>query len=403
MHLKLAPYHVKHVEGFTTKALAFALGLPIYHQEELRDLACTVWCCFTGMRVEDVTGMTMDTIEEAPATAKDPRCIRAILKRTKTDPSGKGPISGRTFIVPCTCLIGLEDVSERAAFVRVLKKNPKCSCIDKCPYKILSDYLRACPTESSTSPLAAAPSLRFMRALTSRGNRTLTCNPLGINEVRLCAGRVNDRLPPDVKISHITGHSGRHTLGSIAMNSNAGEVLTAAATKHKDPKTLTGYVAKQPAVLMGAALHVGAAVKTFAAESGNLAGYASSGLAGTGAATAGHRAAGGFGAVPQIAHAFAHGFDDDRAVLLAPASSSGPSNASDKPGIITFRATHSSMRGPPVPFSQVESSSEDDETSENTTPAPDNKVSEEKKDEATSPPKKKEHSVTKVYNMHFNF
>ena len=59
-----------------------------------------------------------------------------------------------------------------------------------------------------------------------------------------------------------TGKSGRMTFSTIAMNdTTVGGEITAAATKHRDPKTLMGYVAAKPGVLMAAAIEIGKAVK----------------------------------------------------------------------------------------------------------------------------------------------
>jgi len=48
---------------------------------------------------------------------------------------------------------------------------------------------------------------------------------------------------------HPTGHTGRVTLSSIAMNNNVGSVEVAASTKHRDPKSLLGYIRKDDSSL----------------------------------------------------------------------------------------------------------------------------------------------------------
>ena len=55
---------------------------------------------------------------------------------------------------------------------------------------------------------------------------------------------------------HPTGHTGRVTLSSIAMNNNVGSVEVEAATKHRDPKSLLGYIRKDDSSLGAAALGV---------------------------------------------------------------------------------------------------------------------------------------------------
>ena len=59
-----------------------------------------------------------------------------------------------------------------------------------------------------------------------------------------------------LQLMHPTGHTGHVTLSSIAMNNNVGSVEVAAATKHRDPKSLLGYIRKDDSSLGAAALGV---------------------------------------------------------------------------------------------------------------------------------------------------
>ena len=118
-------------------------------------------------------------------------------------------------------------------------------------------FLRECPP-----PNVKYPNPSLFRALTSKGMvRTLTCNPLGIHSIRDLTKLVNERLPVHLQLFNPTGHSGRVTLSSIAMNNNVGSVEVAAATKHRDPKSLLGYIRKDDTSLGTAALGVSNAVK----------------------------------------------------------------------------------------------------------------------------------------------
>ena len=102
----------------------------------------------------------------------------------------------------------------------------------------------------------------MFRGLSAKGlNRTLTCNPLGINSIRDLTRLVNERLPTDLQLTNPSGHSGRVSLSSIAINNNVGSIEVAAATKHKDLKSLLGYVRKDDGVLGSAALGVSEAIK----------------------------------------------------------------------------------------------------------------------------------------------
>lgn len=141
--------------------------------------------------------------------------------------------------------------------MRQLRSNPEVPCIAPCPYHIISLFLRECPSSNANYP---NPSL--FRALTAKGiNRTLTCNPLGISSIRDLTRLVNIRLPLELQIKNPTGHSGRVTLSSIAMNNNVGSVEVCDATKHKDPKSLLGYVRKDDGSLGAAALGISEAIK----------------------------------------------------------------------------------------------------------------------------------------------
>ena len=142
-------------------------------------------------------------------------------------------------------------------FARQLKANDLVPCISTCPYNVITLFLREYPP-----PNLKYPNPSLFRALTSKGdNRTLTCNPLGIHSIRDLTILVNARLPIHLQLTHASGHSGRVTLSSIAMNNKLGSVEVAAATKHKDPKSLLGYIRKDDGSLGAAALGVSNAVK----------------------------------------------------------------------------------------------------------------------------------------------
>jgi hypothetical protein len=69
---------------------------------------------------------------------------------------------------------------------------------------------------------------------------------------------VNARLPEDVvRLKNCSSRTGRVTFASNAMNNGAGAEATSVATKHRDPKTLLGYVAADDRLLMEAALTIG--------------------------------------------------------------------------------------------------------------------------------------------------
>jgi len=75
---------------------------------------------------------------------------------------------------------------------------------------------------------------------------------------------VNARLPEDVRLKNCSSRTGRVTFASNAMNNGAGAEATSVATKHRDPKTLLGYVAADDRrLLMEAALTIGNIIYIF--------------------------------------------------------------------------------------------------------------------------------------------
>ena len=130
-------------------------------------------------------------------------------------------------------------------------------CIAPCPYSFIDKFHRECPVSNLKQEVP-----KLFRALTPKGlNRTLTCFPLEIGKIRDLTRLVNERLPTELQLTNPSGHSGRVSLSSIAINNNVGSIEVAAATKHKDPKSLLGYVRKDDGVLGSAALGVAEAIK----------------------------------------------------------------------------------------------------------------------------------------------
>lgn len=254
--MRATPHFVKKAEGFNEVQLAAILELEIQNHMDLQALACVCVTCFTGIRIEDLHRANSSDISRTPPSNKNPRNWKLILLKTKNDPDGTGPVENRTWVIPCCCLVDLKK-EEKQRFGRQLKVNPEVQCIAPCPYHIISLFLRECPSSNANY---TNPSL--FRALTSKGiNRTLTCNPLGISSIRDLARLVNIRLPLELQIKNPTGHTGRVTLSSIAMNNNVGSVEVCDATKHKDPKSLLGYVRKDDGSLGAAALGISNATK----------------------------------------------------------------------------------------------------------------------------------------------
>ena len=227
---------------------------------ERRDLVVVVTSCYSSLRVEDMHAARFNNFTKQPANQISPRSIVAILDKTKNDKSGTGPIAGRTFVIPCICMP--EAAANKRKWCRVLQENPDANCLDGCPYDILGSYLKDCPTVSKASD----PPLAFIRALPARGDLERRCLARGLlsyNEIMKIPERVNQMLPENVQTkTWATGKLGRMTFSTLAMNAtDVGGEATSMATKHRDPKTLLGYVGSDNALLMRAAQGIGSAMK----------------------------------------------------------------------------------------------------------------------------------------------
>lgn len=219
--------------------------------------------------------MTSD-YEIKQAEAKLTRRIVITIGKTKNDISGKGPVAGRTFVLPCICMETLDTKEERQTWAKALKKEPFCSCINPCPFSTVSKYLLACPKAAA----AGGEGLPFMRAVAARGdNRRLLTTKLGITQAKksielvrftiiyhtalikfaklILLQKVNMRLPENLRLKKVSSRVGRTSFATLAMNNNASAEVTSLASKHKDPKTMLGYVRPDEGLLMQAALIVG--------------------------------------------------------------------------------------------------------------------------------------------------
>ena len=59
--------------------------------------------------------------------------------------------------------------------------------------------------------------------------------------LRSAPARVNDSLPDDMKVLKPTGHSGRASFVSGAINAGISAEVVSKVSKHKDPKSLKRY------------------------------------------------------------------------------------------------------------------------------------------------------------------
>ena len=119
--------------------------------------------------------------------------------------------------------------------------------------------------------------LRLWRALnTSKINRVFIKSPLGENSMRVQLAKCNARLSSSLQIENPTGHSARKTFCSVSVNNNVNALVVAQATKHKDPRTLMGYVNPTDNSLMEASLAISSAANLVQYNGSHFAGVSSS-------------------------------------------------------------------------------------------------------------------------------
>jgi hypothetical protein len=243
------------------------VALPRNTPTALRDIALVLTTCFTGLRMQDLERICERNIEQKamdPQT-KAPRRFEFTLEVMKTNLDGtKILISEAPVMVPCICMTAMDN-TELKAFKKQLKAQWDCACATECPYSIVRAYQNSKPERqgsrsSETTDKTAPGDMAYARATTTRGEpRELVRGKLGINELRKIPERVSQLLTPGVRPSKkVTGHAGRHTLVTEAMNAGVDSVTVAAASKHKDPATLKGYLRADAKLLCGAALGIGA-------------------------------------------------------------------------------------------------------------------------------------------------
>ena len=110
---------MKKTQPFTLAGLSCVLELQSKTPEELRDQALVSFICFTSMRIEDVDFAKTKELQIKAADNDNCRRIVAELARTKNDKSGKGPVSGRTFVLPCICMEDLPAPEKKSSLRRL--------------------------------------------------------------------------------------------------------------------------------------------------------------------------------------------------------------------------------------------------------------------------------------------
>lgn len=84
-------------------------------------------------------------------------------------------------------------------------------------------------------------SLSFVRNLSNSSPPRFTLQPAGVHRLSNFHGKLNELLPLNLKNVHATGHSGRHTTASIALNEGVDPIVIGKSTKHKDIRMISQY------------------------------------------------------------------------------------------------------------------------------------------------------------------
>lgn len=270
--MKECPYFPESASPLSKEAVEFIFNLVLNdtdtNTELLQRKAYLCWAVYCGMRNEDIYNILSSRIQ---FIEPDPGCstrrIRTVIPKTKNDPMGTGPEVGREHFLPCLCSDVLSGPAKRK-FLSQLQTNIRCPCaVQTCPYGIVNDYLR----KSSDAFDSGGKGLRFMRSKTTRGEVKFTLQPMDLHTLAKIIPSLNDLLPDHLKCGRkVTGHSGRHTAASIAVNAGVDSVTVAKTTKHKDPKMLSKYVLEDENKKLSTAKAIGTAVTTVSSSSSSL-------------------------------------------------------------------------------------------------------------------------------------
>lgn len=154
----------------------------------LFDRSVAVLLFHTGMRVEDATYLKSKDIMFVAETAADPRHFSFTAEHTKNDKLGTGPLTGRLWLLPCTCSPTLTGAA-KGKFKRALAVDAQCKCPQLCPFGLFKEYLTAIPDafgrerENARKDDASLESLRLFRAQVTTGTRRFLEKPAGKNKI----------------------------------------------------------------------------------------------------------------------------------------------------------------------------------------------------------------------------
>jgi hypothetical protein len=96
--LKLDPYHVTHATLYEKESINVMMDLAIKDHGDYVKKAFMAITIFTSMRSQDCHTLRSKSCTFVPATKDNPRYYCFVLDRIKNDPTGSGPVEGRTFL-----------------------------------------------------------------------------------------------------------------------------------------------------------------------------------------------------------------------------------------------------------------------------------------------------------------
>lgn len=181
--LKVQPYFPKQASYFNREAMLSMCSLVCEDNFQLLDRTIVVLSSWTSMRSEDMVSLLSKNVTRLLPSQDTPRRWGFYLEQTKNDPAGQGPRENREFMLPCICLDVLTP-SQKQSFKKDLKRDPGVECPCPCPFQVIGDYIKLIPDPfGRCSEANGKKNPRFIRALTTRGMRRFTENPLGLQQL----------------------------------------------------------------------------------------------------------------------------------------------------------------------------------------------------------------------------
>ena len=147
------PHFVEHAGSWSTRAVQEICGLVSTCDLDLIGQTIAVITSCSAMRAVDLyRTFSKDVTMHHANNQKNineykSRNFSFVTTVSKNDIRGEGPISGRTWVVGCFCHtpFSCPDNSDFIAWSNAVEENPRCPCINDCPFNVILDYLAACP------------------------------------------------------------------------------------------------------------------------------------------------------------------------------------------------------------------------------------------------------------------